>query len=140
MSMLSGQRIRQVTMLAVCLVVGASMVLGADDWFAGQWKGTWEQGGGESGTFQMTVEKKSDGTVGGTLQVSENDAELYSATFKEVSVTGKKISVKLDAPDGQAEMLIEGELLEASLEGTYSYRPAGAQDFTPAGKWKGAKQ
>ncbi len=109
------------------------------DRLAGQWKGTWEQSGGQGGTFQMTIEKKSDGTAG-IIRVEMDGSELYSAAIKEASLNGGKMTAKYEAPNDPVEVLLEGELTGTSLAGTWAFRPIGESASTPAGSWKATRQ
>ncbi|GEM_PF-1985528 len=109
------------------------------DRLAGQWKGTWEQTGGQSGTFQMTFEKKSDGSAG-TIRVEMDGAELYSAAIKEASLNGNKMAAKYEAPNDPVEILLEAELTGTSLAGTWAFRPIGESASTPVGSWKATRQ
>lgn len=110
-----------------------------EDRLAGVWKGTWERTGGSGGTFQLTIEKNSDGKSG-TVRVEQGGNELYTAGIREASVNGNKMMVKYDSPDGQAEILLEGEWLDKAFAGTWSYRPSGESAYTPAGTWKASKE
>jgi hypothetical protein len=110
------------------------------DRLSGKWSGTWEQSGGQSGVFQMTIEKSSSGTSAGTIRVEANGAEMYSAPIKEASLNGNRMSAKYDSPDGQAEILLEGEWMDNTFAGTWSYRPSGESAWTPGGSWKAARK
>jgi len=110
------------------------------DRLSGVWKGTWEHSGGQSGTLEMTIERKSNGTSAGTMRAEANGAELYNTPIKEVSLNGNKMSAKYDLPDGQAEISLEGECLANSVAGTWSFRPSGESTFTMAGTWKASRE
>src|SRR5947207_1665586 len=62
--------------------------------FLGTWIGTWEGAG--TGTFELTLEKDSDGALGG--RVSVTGEPTYKATFKSVTFNGNKMTVKYDFP------------------------------------------
>lgn len=121
-------------------LTGGPLVLIVEDRLTGVWKGTWEQNGGAAGTFQLTIEKKSDGKSTGNVRVQVDGNEIYAADIKEASVDGNKMTVKYDSPDGQAEILLEGEWVDKSAAGAWSYRPSGESAFTPAGTWKASKE
>ncbi len=110
------------------------------DRLSGVWKGTWEQSAGQSGTFQMTIERKSDGKSAGTIRVESNGAELYNTPVKEAALNGNKMSAKYDSPDGQAEIFLEGDWSDNSMTGNWSYRPSGESSYTPAGTWKASRE
>jgi hypothetical protein len=129
----------QIMSCIVLLALCCGAVWGADDWFRGQWKGTWSQDNGGAGTFRMTIQGAEDGTLGGSLTAEENGAEIFSAPLKDVSVTGSKVSMKYEIP-GAMEVLIEGEQRDGSIEGVFSFRPVNETSFTPQGSWKASKQ
>jgi len=129
----------QIMSCIVFFALCCGAVLGADDWFCGQWKGTWSQADGGSGTFRLTIRGAEDGTLGGSLTAEQNGAEIFSAPLKEVSVTGSNVSFKYEIPDAM-EVLIEGEQRDGSLEGVFSFRPVNETSFIPQGSWKASKQ
>jgi hypothetical protein len=125
--------------LAVGLVLISSGLFAAEEWPVGRWTGTWEQQGGESGALKITIEKKPDGSLGGSIQVEMNGAEFYTADFQEVSQTGNKMTIKYDYPSAPVQVLIEGEWRDGSLSGTWGVRQPGESEYQTQGVWKATK-
>ncbi len=105
----------------------------------GTWDGTWESVQGQTGSFVMTVEEKPDGTLSGKMTVSSGGAEMYSATLKTLELKGAAFQTSYDAPEGQAEILIEGTLTEDKLTGKWKVKIPD-QDLIEAGNWQATKK
>src|SRR5262245_28952011 len=69
----------------------------------GTWSGGWE-GMGQSGGFDLTLEKGKDGGAG---RVAVTGEPTYNATFKTLSFEGKKMTAVYDfPPDETMEVVI----------------------------------
>jgi hypothetical protein len=105
----------------------------------GSWDGTWDSVQGQTGSFVMTVEEKPDGTLAGKMNVSADGSELYSVPLKTLALKDGVFQATYDSPDGQAEILVEGTLIEEKLNGKWKVRIPG-QDLIEAGNWKAGKK
>jgi len=105
----------------------------------GSWDGTWESVQGQTGSFVMAVEQKPDATLGGTMTVSSDGTELYSVPLKSLELKDNLFKASYDSPDGQAEILIEGTLLESKLTGKWKVKIPG-QELIEAGNWQAARK
>jgi len=87
----------------------------------------------------MVIEEKADGTLGGKITVSSDGTEIYSAPVKSVELKGAAFQGAYDAPEGQAEILIEGTLAEGKLVGKWKVKIPG-QELIEAGSWQATKK
>ena len=62
-----------------------------------------------------------------------------TVVLKAVVIADGKLKAKLESPDGQAEVTIEGVFKINELEGTYAVSPKGATDVVEKGTWKVSK-
>ena len=105
--------------------------------FSGAWAGTFE--GDATGKFEMTISPGADGKHSGSLSVSPDNGEGYTASFKSVSIEGDKIVAKYDSPaDGGSEVALEGTGDGKAASGKWSIQSQGSQ--SAAGTWKVAKK
>jgi hypothetical protein len=69
----------------------------------GTWSGAWE-GMGQSGGFELTLEKGKDGGAG---RVAVTGEPTYTATIRTMSFEGKKMTAVYDFPlDEQIEIVL----------------------------------
>lgn len=104
----------------------------AGEKFSGAWAGTFE--GDSTGKFEMTISPGADGKHSGSLSVSPDGGEGYTASFKSVSVEGDKIVIKYDSPDGGSEVALEGTGDGKAASGKWSIQSQGSQ--SASGTWK----
>ena len=104
----------------------------------GSWSGSWE--GGSTGKFEMTISKGAGGKLGGSITASPADGTGYTVQFKSVDVSGGKLTVKLEDPDGEVEITIEGALDPAAMKGSYSVRSKAQGDRVDGGAWQAKKK
>ena len=62
-----------------------------------------------------------------------------TADFKSPQIVDGKMKGKIESPDGQVEVTIEGQFQGDKLEGTYAVLPKGATEVVEKGTWKVAK-
>jgi hypothetical protein len=62
-----------------------------------------------------------------------------SADFKSLQIAGGKMKGKIESPDGQVEVTIEGQFQGDNLEGTYAISPKGSTEVVEKGTWKVTK-
>jgi hypothetical protein len=112
---------------AICPVVRATgQESSAGERFAGVWSGSWE-GGGASGGFELTLEKGTEGTVGGRVAVSGEPA--YKAVLRSVVFDGAKMTARYDfPPDDRAEVILTTAFEGATAKGTWVVREKGGAD------------
>jgi hypothetical protein len=129
---------------SIFLAASAAPALAADgDQYLGVWSGTWAGADGSSGHFQLTLERGSDGKLGGSIAVSQDGggASDYSAKLKNTALEGGKFTAAYEPPDGQSEISMKGSLGAVGGGGDWSLGPK-AQPSSPAiasGTWKIAK-
>ncbi len=124
-----------ILVLSVLLPVRAA----AKSPLVGTWDGTWDSVQGQSGSFVMVIEEKPDGTLGGKMTVSADGAEIYSVPMKSVELKDTVFQGSYDAPEGQAEIMVEGILTENKLTGKWKVKIPG-QDLIEAGNWQATKK
>jgi len=100
--------------------------------FSGAWAGTFE--GDATGKFEMTISPGADGKHSGSVSVTPDSGEGYTASFKSVSVEGDKIVVKYDSPDGGSEVALEGTGDGKAASGKWVIQSQGSQ--SASGTWK----
>jgi hypothetical protein len=62
-----------------------------------------------------------------------------AADFKSLQIADGKLKGKIEGPDGQVEVAIEGQLQGDKFEGTYAVSPKGSTEIVDKGTWKVAK-
>ena len=105
--------------------------------FLGTWSGSWE-GMGQSGGFDLTLEKGKDGGAG---RVAVTGEPTYNATFKTMSFEGKKMTAVYDfPPDEQAEVVLVAAFEGDSASGTWALRAKQDKTEVASGTWKVKKK
>jgi hypothetical protein len=133
-------------LLLASIFLGASVApaLAADgDLYLGVWAGTWAGADNSSGHFQLTLERGSDGKLGGSIAVSQDGGggSDYTAKLKNAAFAGDKFTAAYEPPDGQSEISMKGTFGAKGGDGDWSLSPK-AQPSSPAlasGTWKIAK-
>ena len=122
------------------LLLSAATGLAADqassaDPYLGTWIGSWEMPGAGSGSFELTLEKDTDGTVIGRVAVT-GDPE-YKATLRTVTFDGPKLIARYDfPPDERAEVQLTATFEGSSATGSWSLREkAGNGAEVASGTW-----
>jgi hypothetical protein len=120
--------------LWLCGAIAASAQQSGDkvvgEQYIGTWSGTWEGAGG-SGGFELTIEKATDGTLGG--RVSVTGEPTYKATLKSLSFDGAKMSARYDfPPDPSLEVTLAAAFDDANAKGTWTVQRDGE---SIAGTW-----
>ena len=112
---------------------------GSDDQkYAGSWVGTYSVDNGYTNKISYTLSKDEKGQWHGTVKFTNQDGE-QTADFKSLQIADGKMKGKIEGPDGQVEVTIEGQFQGDKLEGTYSASRKGSTDVAEKGTWKVAK-
>src|SRR5262245_10919846 len=138
-------------LVALLIVVSAWMVpsgllaaeipgtAGQDDKkYAGLWTGSYsaENGNTEKLTYILSQDEK--GQWRGTVKFVNQDGE-QTADFKSLQIADGKMKGKIESPDGQVEVTVEGKFDGDTIEGTYSVLPKGQTEAVEKGSWKVTK-
>ena len=109
------------SMLCFCLagLAQAKQTAGEKN-LVGGWTGSWT--GGSNGSFEITITKDADGKLGGSVTPKPEDGESYTVSFKSVALADGKVTMKLEDPNGEAEITLEATQDGSVLKGTYSVR------------------
>ncbi len=112
---------------------------GSDDKkYVGEWVGSYDDGKGNTGKLSFTLSKDEKGQWRGTAKWVNQDGE-QTADFKSLQIEGGKMKGKIESPDGQVEVVVEGQLQGDKFEGTYAVSPKGSTEVAEKGAWKVAK-
>ena len=104
----------------------------------GTWSGTWE--GGSTGKFEMTITKGADGKLTGSLSAHPEGGDGYTTSFKSVDVSGGKLTVTLEDPQGEVRITLEGSLDQTAMKGGYSVRTKAQGEEVEGGTWQAKKK
>jgi hypothetical protein len=119
-----------------CLVLAAAVH--ASDQYLGVWPGIWE-GGGVSGTLQLTLEKKG-AELTGKVDVGQDTGD-YSSTFSAASIDGTKFTARYPyTPEPQADIVLEGTFDGNKASGTWTMVESGGNTPFAAGSWEVEKK
>jgi len=131
-------RIVTAAVLAISLSAGAAPrqeQAGAADRFAGVWSGSWENPGGGSGGFELTLEREKEKPMTGKVSVTGEPE--YKAVLKSVSFEGAKMTAKYDfTPEPAAEVVLVATFDGDAASGTWSLREKGSDNEVASGTWK----
>lgn len=109
------------------------------DGFVGTWSGTYA--GDATGRYSMAITQDKAKTLGGTITISPDGGEGYTATFKSVTAEGKSLKIAYDSPGGEmSEVRLEAALDGQTLEGAWKVLPAGGGDAVSRGTFTGTRQ
>jgi hypothetical protein len=102
----------------------------------GTWTGTWEGAG--SGGLELTLEKGTDGRLGG--QVSVTGEPTYKAALKTLTFEGQKMNATYDfPPDESAEVTLTASFDGNTAKGTWAVtQKAGGE--VASGTWTVTKK
>jgi hypothetical protein len=112
---------------------------GSDDQkYVGEWVGSYSDGNGNGDKLSYTLSKDEKGQWRGTVKwVNQNGAN--TADFRSLQIADGKMKGKIESPDGQVEVAIEGQFQGDKLEGTYAVSPKGSTEVAEKGTWNVAK-
>lgn len=111
---------------------------GSDKKYVGDWDGSYIAGDGNTGKLSYTLGKDEKGQWRGTVKWTDQDGE-NTADFKSLQIADGKMKGKIESPDGQAEITIEGQFQGDKLEGAYAISPKGSTEVVDKGTWRVAK-
>ena len=112
---------------------------GSDDKkYVGEWVGSYSAGNGNTDKLSFTLGKDEKGQWRGKVKWVNQDGE-QAADFKSLQIADGKMKGKIEAPDGQVEVAIEGQFQGDKLEGTYAVAPKGSTEVVEKGEWKVTK-
>jgi len=109
-----------------------------DQKYVGVWNGSYSTADGNTDKLTYTLKKDEKGQWSGTVKWINPDGE-QSAEFKSLQIADSKMKGKIESPDGQVEVTIEGQFQGDKLEGTFAISPKGSTEVTEKGTWKVAK-
>jgi hypothetical protein len=109
-----------------------------DKKYAGVWAGSYSVDNGNTEKLSYTFSKDEKGQWRGTVKFVNQDGE-QTADFKSLQIADGKMKGKIESPDGQAEVTIEGQFQGDKLEGTYAVSAKGSTDVVEKGTWKVSK-
>jgi hypothetical protein len=122
---------------AVCSAAQKEAEKSPGEQFLGTWSGSWDGAG--SGGFELTLEKGSDGAVGG--KVSVTGEPTYKATFNSLSFEGNKMSAKYDfPPDEGGEVVLAASFDGKTATGTWVLREKAGGNEVASGTWTVTKK
>ena len=122
----------------VLLAAGGQGSGSADQKYIGLWAGTFTTDGGDTNKLSYTLKKDAKGQWSGTVKWINPEGE-QSADLKSLEIADGKMKGKIESPDGQVEVAIEGQFQGDKLEGTYAISPKGSTEVTERGTWKVTK-
>ncbi len=109
-----------------------------DKKYAGEWAGSYSTGEGNTDKLSYTLSKDGKGQWRGTVKwVNENGEN--AADFKSLEIADGKMKGRIEDPNGQVEVTIEGQFQGDNLEGTFAISPKGSTEVVGKGTWKVAK-
>ena len=112
---------------------------GSDDRkYAGEWVGSYSGGDGSTNKLSYTLSKDEKGQWRGTVKWVNQNGE-NQADFKSLQIADGKMKGKIEAPNGEVEVAIEGQFQGDKLEGTYAVSPKGSTEVAEKGDWKVTK-
>ncbi|HZF41175.1 MAG TPA: hypothetical protein VE715_20295 [Blastocatellia bacterium] len=106
--------------------------------YVGAWTGSFTTDNGNTNKLSYTLSKDGKGQWSGTVKWINPDGE-QTADFKSLEIADGKMKGKIESPDGQVEVTIEGQFQGDKLEGTYAISPKGSTEVVERGTWKVAK-
>jgi hypothetical protein len=112
---------------------------GSDDQkYVGVWAGTFSTDNGDTNKLSYTFSKDEKGQWRGTVKWVNPEGE-QSADLKSLQIADGKMKGKIESPDGQVEITIEGLFQGDKFEGTYAISPKGSTEVVEKGTWKVTK-
>jgi hypothetical protein len=126
-----------VAVLLMMLVVPV-LALQDDQKYAGTWSGTFKSDSGGSGQVSYTFKKDEMGVWQGSIKYT-NDAGPQSAELKDMTITSGHFKAKMDSPDGQVQVTLDGDFKGNQLDGTFVVIPKDSADPVEKGTWTTTK-
>ena len=121
------------------LAAGNPGTAGQDDKkYAGVWTGAYNTDNGATDKLTYILSQDEKGQWRGTVKFVNQDGE-QTADFKTLQIADGKMKGKIESPDGQVEVTIEGQFQGDKFEGTFSVSPKGSTDVVDKGTWKVTK-
>ena len=112
---------------------------GSDDKkYVGEWVGSYIGGDGSTNKLSYTLSKDEKGQWRGTVKWVNQNGE-NKADFKSLQIVDGKMKGKIEDPNGEVEVAIEGQFQGDKLEGTYAVSTKGSTEASEKGSWKVAK-
>jgi hypothetical protein len=112
---------------------------GTDDKkFVGEWVGSYSGDNGNTDKLSYTLSKDEKGQWRGTVKWINQNGE-NTADFKSLQIADGKMKGKIEDPNGEAEVAIEGQFQGDKLEGTFAVSPKGSTEVVEKGTWKVTK-
>jgi hypothetical protein len=109
-----------------------------DKKYVGEWAGSYSTSDGNTDKISYTLDKDEKGKWRGTVKWVNQNGE-QKADFKSLEIADGKMQGKIEDPNGQVEVAIEGQFQGDKLEGTYAISPKGSTEVVEKGSWKVAK-
>jgi hypothetical protein len=131
----------------VLLALGAAVNPGAgrqgggsdDQKYAGEWGGSYTTANGDTNKLSYILSRDGKGQWHGKVKWVNQDGE-NTADFKSLEIADGMMKGKIEGPDGQVEVTIEGQFQGDKLEGTYAVSPKGSTEVVEKGPWKVEKK
>jgi hypothetical protein len=109
-----------------------------DQKYVGEWVGSYTDGKGNTDKLSYTLSKDEKGQWRGRVKWVNQDGEQI-ANFKSLQIAGGRMKGKIEVPDGQVEVAVEGQFQGDKFVGTYAVSPKGSTEVVDKGAWKVAK-
>jgi hypothetical protein len=109
-----------------------------DKKYAGEWAGSYSGADGNSDKLSYTLSKDEKGQWRGTVKWVNQNGE-NKADFKSLEIADGKMKGKIEDPNGQVEVAIEGQFKGDTLEGTFAVSAKGSTEVVEKGSWKVSK-
>jgi hypothetical protein len=103
--------------------------------YAGAWTGSYITNEGVTEKLSYVLSKDDKGQWRGTLKFTNQDGE-QTAEFKSLQIADGRMKGKIEHPNGEVEVTIEGQFQDDKAEGTYAVSPKGTTDVVEKGTWK----
>src|SRR5262249_29151302 len=104
----------------------------------GLWAGSYSADNGHTDKLSYTLSKDDKGQWHGTVKYTDKNEE-QTADFTSLQIADGKMKGKIESPDGQVEITIEGQFEGEIFKGTYAISPKGSTEVVIKGTWKVAK-
>lgn len=109
-----------------------------DQKYAGTWNGTFKSESGGSGQLSYMFKKDDKGAWQGSIKYT-NDAGAQGADLKDLTIANGHFKAKMDPPDGQVQVILDGDFKGNQLEGTYVVTAKDSSDPVEKGTWTTTK-
>jgi hypothetical protein len=109
-----------------------------DKKYVGEWAGSYSGSDGNTDKLFYSLSKDEKGKWRGTVKWVNQNGE-NKADFKLLEIADGKMKGKIEDPNGEVEVAIEGQFQGDKLEGTFAVSPKGSTEVVEKGSWKVAK-